>query len=281
MQNEVHHFYSLLEQKRYITPILNKIIETFQQDKTTIIGIQGGQGTGKTTLAQYLQGRLREQGYKVESFSIDDFYETYPKRQQLAQQYSNNPFYQISRGMPGTHRIKKLLQTLKNINAGKSFTIPHFDKALHQGAGDIKYERRVKEKQDFILFEGWCVGIPVVSMKDFSAICRKNKINIKGVDPTLKYSRVVIKFIKQYQPLWKYLNYTIMLKPLSSDLHLRWRLQQEKELREKRGEGMSKEAVGYFVDMYLPWTYVCYDKVKAGTILEINQQHHFSNIIFK
>ena len=269
MNKEAHPFYSSSGQKKYINPLLNNIIENYQKNKTAIIGIQGGQGTGKTTLAIFLQEKLRKTGYTVESFSIDDFYTSYKERKRLAQQYPTNPYYQISRGIPGTHRVRELLHTLQNIKDGKPFTIPHFDKSLHHGAGDIIGERKVKERVDFVLFEGWCVGLPLVSKKEVEHICQKNKIFLPpGYD-------IVLQFLKLYQPLWKYLDYVIMLKPQHSGLHLKWRRQQEQELQQQKGNSMSRKQMEHFVDIYLPLTYAGYEKIKADAVLTIDRRHEF------
>ncbi len=269
MEKEAPSFYSPGEQKKYLLPLLNNIIKLHQKNKTAIIGIPGGQGTGKTTLTNFFQEQLRWQGYSVESFSLDDFYTSYRERQQLAQKYPNNPFYQISRGMPGTHRVKELLQTLQNIKAGKHFTIPLFDKSLQNAQGDIAGERIITKKIDFLLLEGWCVGLPVVSGKELRRICKKNKIFLPP-----RYE-VMLQFLKAYQPIWKYIDYLVMLRPVSIDLHLKWRLQQEQELQQRTGRGMTKEEIAHFVDIYLPLTYAGYEKIKADAVLRIDKGHKF------
>lgn len=134
------------------------------------------------------------------------------------------------------------------------------------------------ERQDFVLFEGWCLGLPVVDVKELKKICEKDKINMKRLDPELKHASVVLKFTKKYQPLWKFLDHLVMLKPSSSDLHLKWRLQQEKELKLKKGSGMSKEQVRKFVEPYLPFTYVCYEKVKADAKILIDEGHRMDKM---
>lgn len=275
MKKEAYQFYSSAEQQKYINSLLSKIIAQHQKNKTFIIGIQGGTGTGKTTLSKSLQEALTKLGYAVESFSLDDFYTSYPERQKLSTKYSDNPFYQISRGMPGTHRMKELAHTLKNIKAGKHFMIPVFDKSLHNAQGDIAGEKIVTKKMDLLLFEGWCVGLPAVSGKELRRICKKNGIFLPS-----GYN-IVLEFLKSYQAIWSYIDYLIMLKPTSLDLHKRWRLQQEQELQQKTGRGMSKEEIAHFVDIYLPLTYAGYEKIKTDAILKIDKRHRFVRLKFK
>ena len=104
-------------------------------------------------------------------------------------------------------------------------------------------------------------------------ICRKNKIDLLKLDPELQYSKVVLQFATKYQKLWTFIDYFIMLKPQSSELHKRWRTQQEEELRAKTGKGMSKVDVQRFVDVFLPFTYLCYEEVKANVKILIDQKH--------
>jgi len=244
-----------------------------QPGKTLIVGLQGGQGTGKTTIVEVIKKNLR--GYNVHSFSIDDFYTSYQDRQKLAKKYKDNPFYQIARGMPGTHRVDYLLKTLQKIRQGKPFQIPVFDKSLRQAQGDIsKKTIKVTKRQDFILFEGWCVGLPTVSSAELINICKKTKIDLP------KGNKVVLKHIKEYQPLWKYLDYMVMIKPDSSEVHKEWRSLQEKRLREKKGEGLSKEQISKFVDIYLPFTYVCYEKIRPDAVIKVDQKHEYYRIVF-
>lgn len=269
MNKEAHPFYSSSDQKRYINPLLESILRKYNKNKTTIIGIQGGQGTGKTTLARFLQEKLRKKGYVVESFSIDDFYTSYKERKRLAQHYPNNPYYQIPRGMPGTHRVKELLHTLQNINEGRPFTIPAFDKSLHQGAGDVIGERKVTKRVDFVFFEGWCVGLPAISEKELKRICTKNTIFLPSG------YKIMLQFLKKYRSLWKYVDYIIMLKPQHSELHLKWRRQQEQELQQQKGNGMSQKQMEQFVSPFLPLTYAGYEKIKANAALTIDRRHEF------
>ena len=113
------------------------------------------------------------------------------------------------------------------------------------------------------------MGLPFISGKELRRICKKNKIFLPhGYE-------VVLRFLKLYQPIWKYIDYLVMLKPNSVSLHQRWRLQQEQELLQKTGRGMTKEEIMYFVDIYLPLTYAGYEKIKADALLKIDERHRF------
>ncbi|MDP3733605.1 MAG: hypothetical protein Q8R37_00075 [Nanoarchaeota archaeon] len=271
MKKEV---YTLREHHTILHPLCHQIEQQYHPQKTVIIGIQGGQGTGKTTLSNFLKQHLAAHGFKVQSFSIDDFYSSYRERQKLHLRYPDNPFYAISRGLPGTHRVKLLRETLRKAKRGEGFTLPVFDKSLHHGGGDIsKKTIPIKGRQDFILFEGWCLGLPTVSSKELVRISDKYKLPLRTIDPKHTFHKIVLQFLPSYQPLWKFISYRIMLKPDSSDLHVQWRRQQERELLQKTGKGMKLKEIEQFVMPYLPFTYVCYEKVTPDVVLRINEKH--------
>ncbi len=270
------------EEQRIIVPIAERLQKLHQKSKPTIIGIQGGQGTGKTTIIQFLEKQLKKKGFRVESFSIDDFYKNWKERKDLQEKYSQNLFYQISRGLPGTHRVKFLLETLQKAKAGKDFEIPLFDKSLYDGKGDVLSQtKKVKGKQDFVIIEGWCVGMPVVSSQQLLDICTKNGIEIKKIDPRLQDHKVVLDFVKEYQPVWKLLDYQIMLKADSPKVHKKWRLLQEQKLKTAKGQGMDEKEIEQFVEPFLPFTYVCYDLIKPNVKVLIDEKHNFYRIMFK
>ena len=269
------------EEQKIIVPIAEQLQKIHHKNKTTVVGIQGGQGTGKTTIVQFLEKQLKKKGFKVQSFSLDDFYQSWKERKKLQEKYSHNLFYQISRGLPGTHRVKFLLETLQKAKAGQDFEIPIFDKSKYDGKGEILSKtKKVKGRQDFLILEGWCVGMPAVSSQQLLDICRRNGIDLRKLDPTLQDHKVVLAFVKEYQPVWKLLDYIVMLKADSPEVHKKWRLLQEQKLKEKKGQGMSKQEVHAFVEPFLPFTYVCYDLVKPDVKVLIDEKHNFYRITF-
>tara|TARA_Y100000310_G_scaffold153901_1_gene153449 strand:+ start:16121 stop:16942 length:822 start_codon:yes stop_codon:yes gene_type:complete len=263
------------EYKKIVVPLAKRLVND-HKGETLLVGMQGGQGTGKTTISKFLTKELKSYGYKVVRFSIDDFYLSWDKRKRLMKKHSNNPFYQISRGMPGTHRVKDLYDTLKKAKQGKAFSIPIFDKSLHNGKGDIiKKTVKVKGKLDFLILEGWNVGLPDVSLAKLSKICKKYKINLqRGSGLTLQKNKV-------YKKIWKILQYYIQVLPDKSNLHYQWRLLQEKRLIRDKGKGMSLKEIKHFTDIYLPLTYVCYDQIKADAIIKVDKRHNYYKLFLR
>ena len=67
---------------KFYLPISKMIAEEYlKEKKTKVIGLTGGQGTGKSTISNILKIILKE-AYKLETviFSIDDFYKTLNER---------------------------------------------------------------------------------------------------------------------------------------------------------------------------------------------------------
>ena len=66
----------------FFLPISQRIYKKFiRSKKTIIIGLTGGQGSGKSTISNILKIILKE-GFNLKTviFSIDDFYKTYKDR---------------------------------------------------------------------------------------------------------------------------------------------------------------------------------------------------------
>ena len=102
----------------FYLPISNKINKIYLKDKKTkIIGLTGGQGSGKSTISNILKIILKE-GYNLNTvnFSIDDFYKTFKERKKMSLKVS--PLFK-TRGVPGTHDTKLLFNCLKNLKKKK------------------------------------------------------------------------------------------------------------------------------------------------------------------
>ncbi len=117
-----------------------------------VVGINGAQGSGKSTLTRFLELLLAGRRLRAVSMSIDDLYLTHAERQELAKEI--HPLF-ATRGVPGTHAPGLGMAIIEHIRAGRSFEMPRFDKARDDRQEDGEL---VSGPVDVLLFEGWCVG---------------------------------------------------------------------------------------------------------------------------
>ena len=115
----------------FFLPISQRIYKKFiRSKKTIIIGLTGGQGSGKSTISNILKIILKE-GFNLKTviFSIDDFYKTYKDRKKMS--FKVNPLF-LTRGVPGTHDTKFFVNCLKKLKKKKfkKLLVPKFDKSI-------------------------------------------------------------------------------------------------------------------------------------------------------
>lgn len=122
-----------------------------------VVGINGAQGSGKTTLAERLRHLLaHDHRVRAVVLSLDDFYLPRGQRERLAR--SVHPLL-ATRGVPGTHDVELLSRVLDDLRAGRSPRLPCFVKA-EDDRGPPDARAPVDGPVDVVLFEGWCVGTP-------------------------------------------------------------------------------------------------------------------------
>ena len=116
--------------KSFLIPVSFWISRRVNKKKPLIIGLAGGQGSGKTTISSILLIILKRY-FKLSVFviSIDDFYKTRKDRKVLSKK--KHPLL-MTRGVPGTHDIDLMLKFFKKIksNKFKSLKAPKFNKAI-------------------------------------------------------------------------------------------------------------------------------------------------------
>ena len=153
--------------KKFYLPISTQIYRSFIKNKKTIvIGLTGGQGSGKSTISNILKIIFQVGfGLKTTIFSIDDFYKTLSERKKMS--LNVNPLF-LTRGVPGTHDTRLLfncIQKLKN-SKFKKYYIPKFDKSIDNRLSKNKWQR-IEKKPEIVIFEGWCVGAEPQKKKRF------------------------------------------------------------------------------------------------------------------
>ena len=139
--------------KKYISQFIIPIINNINNSKDNKFIIAGPQGSGKSTLTKLLKLTL-EKIYKkkVMLLSIDDYYLSKKKRIELSKKVHS---LLITRGVPGTHNIKKLKDHINQFIEGKyPINTLTFDKLTD----DVSKKRKIIKNADILLLEGWCCG---------------------------------------------------------------------------------------------------------------------------
>ena len=116
--------------KSFLIPISFWINNRTNKSKPYLIGLGGGQGTGKTTISSILKIVLTKY-FKLNVFkiSIDDLYKTRKDRIKLSKKI--HPLL-MTRGVPGTHDVNFIFDLLKKTKE-KRFNqqrLPKFNKAI-------------------------------------------------------------------------------------------------------------------------------------------------------
>ncbi len=126
------------------------------ETKTTFISINGCQGSGKTTLTAFLKTILESRfGKSVAIISLDDFYLKKHERVELSQ--TVHPLF-ITRGVPGTHDLGLMEDTIGQLLDAQAVSLPVFDKLTDDRLEPVQWIKQ--EPADMVLFEGWCNSSP-------------------------------------------------------------------------------------------------------------------------
>ncbi|MEO6040328.1 MAG: kinase [Croceibacterium sp.] len=134
--------------ERHWRPLAERIAAV----RPRVVGINGAQGSGKSTLCRFIEPLLAEHGLRAVTLSLDDLYLTRAERQAMAR--DEHPLF-ATRGVPGTHDVALGEAILTALAAGRPVTLPRFDKAADDRAAE---GTPVAPPVDVVLFEGWCVG---------------------------------------------------------------------------------------------------------------------------
>ena len=216
-----------------------------------VLGINGAQGTGKSTLADLLADVLDERyGYRVVVLSIDDIYKTRAEREAMARDV--HPMF-LTRGVPGTHDVQLGIDTidaLHTLKDGETVRVPRFDKSVDDRCPESEWTE-VEGSVDVVIFEGWCVGSRAVDDEQLNEPV--NALEAER-DPDGTWRRTVNDALKtDYRRLFALLNSLVFLKAPDFDCVYRWRLEQEHKLRDKAGDAsgvMSDDEVATFIQFY-------------------------------
>ena len=278
-----HHLPQSFQQivSQHYQPLAEKVF-TQLSDAPYVLGINGAQGTGKSTLADFIAAYLHDKyQLRVACLSIDDLYLTRDERLTLSQ--STHPLF-ATRGVPGTHDVSlglSTIQALRALKAGESFAIPSFDKSTDDRRPTSEWSV-ITGPIDLIIFEGWCVGSEPVEPTSLATPINALE-EMEDPDGTWR-QHVNQSLTHEYPALFSQLDALIMLQAPDFDCVYRWRLEQEQKLAakhaasesEKQASGiMSAEEVARFIQHYERITHANINDLskKADVLIKLGQDH--------
>lgn len=219
---------------------LASVLALRQGAGTAVLGIGGGQGAGKTTLARLTAQAFEATGRHAVCLSLDDFYLTRAERLALGAQV--HPLL-TTRGVPGTHAVDLAIAVIGDLKAGRGALSPVFDKA---GDDRTAERRHIDPGAEVVIFEGWCVGAPAQPEDALLAPCNELEQVEDAGGSWRRYVNACLA--ADYQRLWRLMDELVFLKVPDIQAVLRWRTEQEQE--HPPGRRMSAAALVRFVAHY-------------------------------
>ena len=210
----------------YFIPLAEEIKTHQSSAKATyFVGINGSQGSGKSTLSAFLKDYLTETyGMNVVIMSLDDFYFSSIERQIVAADV--HPLFS-TRGVPGTHNMRQAKTVLHALKQQQSTTIPRFNKATDNPHPQSAWTK-VSCAVDIVIFEGWCWGVAPQTSKQLKQPV--NTLEAIEDDHAVWRNHVNLQLSLHFKPLYNWMDKWVMLKAPDFDDIYSWRLEQEQKL---------------------------------------------------
>jgi len=256
-----------------------------QGSEPLVLGINGAQGTGKSTLADFIREFLAGvHDRRTVVLSIDDLYLTRAERQALAKDV--HPLL-ATRGVPGTHDVElglSVIRSLKKLEDGQSQLVPRFDKSSDDRFAESKWTR-VCGPVDLIIFEGWCVGSRPAT--DDELLTPINDLEADE-DPSRIWRTYVNRQLEDsYPPLFETLDALVFMSAPDFESVLRWRTEQEEKLAASTGgdktQVMTNSQIERFIQHYERITKQNLASIatKADVRIELGQDHRVVSAHYK
>ncbi len=265
----------------YYLPFTHELPTQRKQLKPLLLGINGAQGTGKSTLADFLGFATHSlYGWNVAVLSIDDFYHKRKQRAELAD--TIHPLLQ-TRGVPGTHDMQMLSQVLKELSAAgpsNSVALPRFNKAIDNRADRSDWPS-VNGPVDMIILEGWCVGTAPQSLAELDSPA--NALEAQE-DPSGSWRRYVNEQLRgDYADVFAQIDTLVFLQAPGFDAILRWRTEQEQKLAATAPDNasgiMSEQELVRFIQFYERLTRANLSRLptQADIVFHLNNAHEVTH----
>ncbi len=229
----------------YWQPLAGFLAACKQPGRPLLVGINGAQGSGKSTLCHFLELLLQDRGLRTITVSLDDLYLRKSERAELAA--TLHPLF-ATRGVPGTHDIALAQSLFNNLLNSHPADVPRFDKAVDDRS---PAPHPVDPPVDIVLFEGWCVG---ARPQDDAALATPVNALERDEDAEAIWRGTVNRHLQtDYAALFARMDVLVMLAVPGFESVRTNRLLQERKLAAARPDGagvMDEAAVMRFIMHY-------------------------------
>lgn len=263
--------------QEWFTPLAHTLAaQQRRANRPILVALNGCQGSGKTTVANFLCASLAaEHSLHSVCLSLDDFYLTRAEREALA--ISVHPLLK-TRGVPGTHDMALLQQTLARLldpEPRATVAIPRFDKAVDDRRARCNWDS-ITTPVEMVLLEGWCLGALPQSPEALSLPVNALE---RDEDPTGQwrgYSDDIVR--REFQPLYALVDQWVMLCAPAFESVFAWRREQERKLAAALSPGqaatlMDDTALRRFIQHYERFTRQCLSTLpdKVNHLFQLNE----------
>lgn len=252
-----------------VIPFITSLLPAAPSARPLIIGLNGVQGVGKTTLVTALAAALSAHRRTL-VLSVDDFYLRHDAQLALAASHPSNALVQ-NRGEPSTHDLPLLRSVFADLAAGRQTSVPCYDKAAFSGRGDRRPESEWpvvnapgEPPVEIVILEGWCVGFRALEPAALEEKWAGESLTLKH--HSLDDLAFVNEALRGYDVVTDLFDAFVHIDAEDLSYVYAWRQEQEAKLREERGTGMTDEQVVTFVDGYFPAYELYSEGVRKGVL---------------
>ena len=279
-QHRLPDEFRLITEQHYL-PLAKRLPQMRNGKHQLLLGVNGAQGTGKSTLADFLRLATESMfGWNVAVLSIDDFYFTSAERKMLAAEI--HPLL-ATRGVPGTHdtdMLARCLERLQQLGESERIALPRFDKSIDDRADESRWPV-VEGPIDLVILEGWCVGTQAQSEAELQ---RPVNALERDEDPDGVWRQYVNDQLRaKYEPIFSELDALIFIGAPNFDAILRWRMEQEEKLAATSPPGstglMNEQQIIKFIQFYERLTKVNLAVLpkRADIVFRLDDSHAIAN----
>ena len=228
----------------FYLPLLS-YIKVFNETSSSplIIGISGLPGCGKSTSGKILRMMAADIKIPISVISMDDFY---LPSYRLEKAIKGNP-WNVPRGIPGSHSIREMEESLTRYLDTGFLKAPQFDKSLRDGLGDRS--GKITSKPKVLILEGWFLGCLPLNKSERKNIYFEPDLQKPLTNEEVDYRSKIQERLYPYLSIWKKLSSIWHLKADKFVCTSNWKRQQENNQHKFHGSSLKDEKLESFIRM--------------------------------